>query len=289
MISGRTRFAGILAGPVQAGHSLSPAIHNAAFRALGLDWIYLGFGVESGRLAEAVKGLAAAGVRGLNVTMPHKIVALDLVDELTEQANLIGAINTIELSGGRLIGHNTDVTGLARFVSHDLGISLAGCKALVIGSGGSARAAVATLCGAGAGRVVVLARSAAAAEALRAVAGSTPFEAQVLDERAFARVAESEVVVHCTPVGQQLEEPVIPPEYISKQAVVVDLVYRPPVTPLISAARARGAVAHSGLGMLVNQAALAFEIWTGLSAPMEAMSAAALRELSKPAADSEPS
>lgn len=284
LITGRTRITGILAGPEQAGHSLSPAIHNAAFNALEMDWAYLPFGVDPDRLALAVRGLVAAGVRGMNVTMPHKMAAMKVVDVLTDQARLIGALNTIEVRNGELIGHNTDGEGLARFIHKDLGVDLNGCCALVIGSGGSARATVAALASAGVARIRVLARREVAAESLRPVAGGTPFESAALKGDVATWVSSSDVIVHATPVGQQMEEPVIPTDHISSGAVVVDLVYKPPVTPLIQAARERGAVAHSGLGMLLNQAALAFEIWTGTQPPMQAMSAAALLELARPPA-----
>lgn len=283
LITGQTRITGILAGPEQAGHSLSPAIHNAAFRELNLDWVYLPFGVDPLSLPVAIKGLVAAGVRGMNVTMPHKMAAMKVVDALTDQAKLIGALNTIEVRNGELIGHNTDGDGLARFIHKDLGVDLNGCSALVIGSGGSARATVAALASAGVARIRVLARQEIAAELLRPVAGETPFESAALEGNLAGRwVGEADVIVHATPVGQQMEEPVIPTDHISGGAVVVDLIYKPPITPLIQAARERGAVAHSGLGMLLNQAALAFEIWTGTQPPMEAMSAAALMELAKP-------
>lgn len=284
LITGQTRITGILAGPEQAGHSLSPAIHNAAFRELELDWVYLPFGVQPESLAVAIKGLVAAGVRGMNVTMPHKMAAMRIVDSVTDQARLIGALNTIEVRNGELIGHNTDGDGLARYIHKDLGVDLGGCSALVIGSGGSARASVAALASAGVARIRVLARQEIAGERLRPVAGDTPFESAALTGDVGAWVSSSDVIVHCTPVGQQMQEPIIPTDYISSGAVVVDLVYKPPVTPLIQAARERGAVAHSGLGMLLNQAALAFEIWTGTQPPMQAMSAAALMELAKPSA-----
>lgn len=287
LISGKTKIAGILAGPDQAGHSISPAIHNAAFRELALNWVYLPFGVEPDSLAIAIRGLAAAGVRGMNVTMPHKVAAMEVVDSVTDQARLIGALNTIEVKGGELIGHNTDGVGLARFIRKDLGVNLDGCTALVIGSGGSARAAVTALASGAVAGIRVLARTAASAEALMPLAGGVPFEWARLDDRAAEWAAEAEVIIHTTPVGQQMEEPLIPAESISKDAVVIDLVYKPAITPLIAVARARGAIAHSGLGMLLNQAALAFEIWTGVQPSMEAMSAAALHELARPAGELE--
>lgn len=283
LISGHTKLTGILGSPEQVSLSLSPAIHNAAFKALEMDWAYLGFGTEPRVLPAAIRGLAAAGVRGMNVTMPHKMAAMQVMDSVTPVAGRIGAINTIEVRAGELIGHNTDAGGLIRFLRLDLGVNLEGRKALVIGSGGSARATVAGLASAGVSQVCVLARDPASAERLRLLAGEVAFESASLDQLAGDRVSEASVIINATPLGQMHEEPAIPPGSIRGDAVVIDLVYRPPVTPLIEAARARGAIAHSGLGMLLCQAALAFEIWTGAEAPMEAMSASALWELAKEA------
>lgn len=283
LISGHTKLTGILGGPEQVTLSLSPAIHNAAFKALEMDWVYVGFGTEAAVLPDAIRGLAAAGVRGMNVTMPHKVAAMEVMDSLTPLARRIGAINTIEVRAGKLVGHNTDAGGLIRFLQLDLGADLEGRKALVLGSGGSARATVAGLASAGVSHICVLARNPAAAEMLRPLAAEAAFESAIPDQNAGDWISGASVIVNATPLGQLREEPAIPPKSISADAVVIDLVYRPPLTPLIEAARARGAIAHSGLGMLLHQAALAFEIWTGAEAPMEAMSASALWELAKEA------
>lgn len=281
MISGSTQVAGLLGGIKQVKVSLSPAIHNAAFKDKGLDWVYVPFGTTEAGLGKAIRGLAEAGVLGMNVTMPHKVMAMEHMDELTPQAAAIGALNTIELSDGRLIGHNTDGVGLVRYIQHDLGLDLAGSRVLVVGSGGSARAVVAGMSAAGAQRIRVLARDVDKAKWLQRVAGKAAFEAGAIGEIPGEWVSDSTVIINATPVGQKREDPAISTDAISRHAVVVDLVYRPPVTPLIEAARAKGAIAHSGLGMLLHQAALAFEIWTGTEAPMDAMSAAALWEMAK--------
>lgn len=281
LISGRTHLTGILGGTEQVKLSLSPAIHNAAFNDLQMDWVYLPFGVEPEELESAIRGLAAAGVRGMNVTMPHKLAAMAVMDEVAPSAQRVGAVNTIEVRGGSLIGHNTDGGGLRRFLEYDLGLALRDCRALVIGTGGSARAAVAALGAAGVAHLCVLARDVARARELGELAGGVAFEAAGLAEDPQRWVSQARVLVNATPVGQRGEPPVIPVGAISPEAVLVDLVYRPRVTPLIEAVRARGAIAHSGLGMLLHQAALSFEIWTGLEAPMEAMSAAGLWELAK--------
>ena len=283
LISGQTRLTGILGGTEQVKLSLSPAIHNAAFKDLQMDWVYLPFGPAPENLEPAIRGLAASGVRGMNVTMPHKLPAMAVMDEIAPSAQGIGALNTIEVRDGRLIGHNTDGDGLIRFLEWDVGVSLAPANAVVIGTGGSARAAIAALGAAGVSHLCVLARDPARAEELRAVAGGVSFEAADLNDDPARWVEKAGVIINATPVGQANEPPVIPAEAISRDSVLVDLVYRPPVTPLIQAARKRGAIAHSGLGMLLHQAAISFEIWTGAEAPMEAMSAAALWELARTA------
>jgi shikimate dehydrogenase len=284
LISGKTHLTGILGGTEQVKLSLSPAIHNAAFKDLEMDWVYLPFGTAPENLETAIRGLAAAGVRGMNVTMPHKVPAMGVMDRIAPSARRVGALNTIEVRpGGDLIGHNTDGDGLLRFLDWDLGVSLQECHALVVGTGGSARAAVASLGAAGVAHLCVLARDLQKAEDLRAVAGNVIFEAAELFGDSAHWVSQADVVINATPVGQASEPPVIPVEALRPETVLVDLVYRPPVTPLIAAARAKGAVAHSGLGMLLHQAALSFEIWTGVEAPLEAMSAAGLWELAKTA------
>ena len=284
LISGKTHLTGILGGTEQVKLSLSPAIHNAAFKDLEMDWVYLPFGTEPENLEAAIRGLAAAGVRGMNVTMPHKVPAMGVMDRIAPSARRVGALNTIEVRpGGELVGHNTDGDGLLRFLDWDLGVSLQECHALVVGTGGSARAAVASLGAAGVAHLCVLARDLEKAEDLRAVAGNVIFEAAELSGDPAHWVSQANVVINATPVGQANEPPVIPVEALRPETVLVDLVYRPPITPLIAAARAKGAVAHSGLGMLLHQAALSFEIWTGVEAPLEAMSAAGLWELAKTA------
>lgn len=281
LISGRTRLAGILGGPEQVKLSLSPAIHNAAFQDLDMDWAYLPFGSSPADLPRAIRGLADAGVRGMNVTMPHKLAALDAMDEVAPSAMRVGAVNTIEVRGERLIGHNTDGDGLVRFLRWDLGVELCGANVVLVGAGGSARAAAAALAAAGVGHLCVLARDPSRAIALQHLCGSTPFVAEDLAGPVSARVENAAVVINATPAGQKGEPPVIPVQALRPGALLVDLVYRPPVTPLIKAARAAGAAAHSGLGMLLHQAALSFEIWTGVQPSLEVMSAAAAWELAR--------
>jgi shikimate dehydrogenase len=264
------RVAGVIGDPV--AHSLSPAIHNAAFAATGLDWIYVAFAVPRGRAADALRGVRALDLAGLNVTMPHKEDVARACDELTEHARVLRSVNTVSrLSDGRLLGESTDGEGLVRALHAD-GVELAGAGVLLVGAGGAARAVALGLVHLGGAQVSVWARR---PEAAAAVASLDAREIRVVAAADLAAaVARADIVVHATPVGMQGELPPIPTGGLHEGQVVVDLIYHPAQTPLLAAATAAGARAINGLGMLVHQAALAFERWTGVAAPVDVMRAA---------------
>ena len=251
---------GVVGWPV--GHSASPAIHAAAFEALGIPATYLRLPVPPGRAAGAVEGLRALGARGANVTAPHKTAIAGLCDRLEASSRVAGSVNTLVIEDGSVIGHDTDAEGLRLFLEADASVALSGVAALVLGSGGAARACAVAL-SRRAGRLVVAARDARAGAE---VAGLFEGPAVVVP---FAEAAEQEdahLVLNATPLGWRDERvPIIP----RAGQVVVDLVYRE--TPLLRSARAAGAVGHDGRGMLLRQAALSFRLWTGLEAPLEAM------------------
>lgn len=268
-----TSIVGIVGGIDQVRGSLSPAIHNAAFEALGMDWAYLRFGMD-GDVGPVVRGLLESGVRGLNVTLPHKVGVIPALDDLADSAKAALSVNTIASSAGRLVGHNTDGDGLLRFIERDLGRTTAGARWLVLGAGGAARGVVAAAARAKAGSIKVLARDPRRAQELSDICSGTPF---TTDDLSGAHIPdETDLVINATPLGQRGEMPPILLEGLTSKMVIIDLVYKPPVTPLMKAAREAGAMAHSGLGMLLHQAAIAFEIWTGTPAPMNPMSAAAV-------------
>lgn len=268
-----TSIVGIVGGIDQVRDSLSPAIHNAAFEALAMDWAYLRFGMD-GDVGPVVRGLLESGVRGLNVTLPHKVRVIAALDELADSARAAGSVNTIASSAGRLVGHNTDGDGLLRFIERDLGREPSGARWLILGAGGAARGVVAAAARAKARSIRVLARDRIKAQELSAICPGVPFTA---DDMSGAHIQdETDLVINATPLGQRGEMPPILLEGLTSQMVIIDLVYKPPVTPLMKAAREAGAIAHSGLGMLLHQAAIAFEIWTGTPAPMNPMSAAAV-------------
>lgn len=251
---------GVVGWPV--AHSASPAIHSAAFEALGIPAIYLRFPVPAGLAPRALEALRVLGARGANVTAPHKTSIARLCDRLEPSADAAGSVNTLVIEDGAVVGHDTDAEGLLWFLERDAALDLSGRTALVLGSGGAARACAVALSGR-AGRLVVAARDAAAgaevADLFEGPVGVVPF-AEAGDESGV------HLILNATPLGWRDE--VVPVAPRGGQ-VVVDLVYRE--TPLLRRARAAGAVAHDGRGMLLRQAALSFHLWTGLRAPREEM------------------
>lgn len=260
-------------------HSLSPAIHNAAFAETGLDWCCVALPVPAGRALDALIGIRALGLRGASVTMPHKAAVIDGLDDVSHTARTLGSVNCIVAEdGARLRGENTDGDGFVRGLAEDFGISPQGRSCAVLGAGGAARAVVHALAAAGAAEVVVLNRTAARAREAAQLAGSVGRVGTPADLEGV------EVVVNATPVGMAglvgagpLEDGELPldPGLLGPGQVVAELVYHPPSTPLMGAAAARGARTANGVSMLVQQAAVAFELWTGHEAPVQAMRSAA--------------
>ena len=278
-IRGTTRVVAILGDPVE--HSLSPAMHNAAFAALGLDYVYVALRVRPADLKQAIHGVRAFGFAGLNVTVPHKEAIVPLLDGLSPTARAIGAVNTVVRRGDRLEGENTDGTGFLRAVSK-LGFRGRGKHAVLLGAGGSARAVAWALGGAGISRLTILNRSSKPAAALAAHARRScdaSIVVSTLDSNGRAELLEdADIIVNCTSLG--LDGRTAPPVEIAatpRHCLFYDLVYRSGPTPLVRAARRHGRRAENGLGMLVEQAALAFQAWTGRAAPVATMKRALAR------------
>lgn len=272
-IGGSTRVAGVIGTPIR--HSLSPVLHNAAFRALDLDWVFLAFEVAAGEGAAAVTAMRTLGIEGLSVTMPHKADVIPALDKLSPTAERLGAVNTITQQGGRLLGESTDGPGFLDALRLDEGFDPAGTRAVVLGAGGAARAVVLALAEAGACEVVVVNRTAARAEEAVQLAGGVGRAGEAAD------AGDTDLVVNATSVGMGDGRSPIDVELLSAGQLVVDLVYHPAVTPLVAGARAQGATAVNGLGMLIHQAAHAFRHWTGQEPPLPAMSAAALASMAR--------
>lgn len=258
-------------------HSRSPAIHNAGFRAVGLDWVYVAFEVAPGSAPAALQAMRVLGLGGLSVTMPHKDDAAASVDVLTPSAEALAAVNCVaQGDDGRLVGHNTDGEGFLRSLEEAVSFGPAGRRCLVAGAGGAARAVVLALAAGGASEVTVANRTPERGEQAAALAGGAGRVVDPADDRAFAEAtAHAELVVNATPVGMggvggDVAWPV-PVSALHPGQVVADLVYQPRRTALLVAAAAQGAATVDGLGMLVHQAALAFEIWTGVPAPLPAL------------------
>lgn len=278
MITGSTRLVGVMGWPVE--HSRSPAMHNAAFAALGLDWAYLPLPVPPWGVADAVAGLRALGFKGANVTVPHKQAVIRRMDLLTPASRAVGAVNTIVVNeDGDLLGDTTDGYGFLRDLA-DHGLSHPQ-RAVVIGSGGAARSVVYALAEAGSA-VTVVARDTGSAGALcEAIAQVTPQGASQLQVAAFpsalAHVApDADLLVNATSLGLHEDEalPWDPAVHFCPGQAAYDLVYNRD-TEFLRQAREQGARAIAGLGMLVHQGAASFELWTGMAAPVEVMRRAA--------------
>jgi shikimate dehydrogenase len=268
--TGTTAVVAVIGDPVE--HSLSPVIHNAAFAALGLDWVYVALPVPTGRAAEAVAALPALGLRGINVTMPHKADAARACGALSAVARRLGVVNTVAVRpDGTCWGTSTDGEGFVRSL-HDAGVDPSGREAVVLGAGGAARAVVLALAGAGATVTVAARRPQAAAELAELAGGG----AAIALADAAGHAAGCDLVVNATPVGMAGDGGlVLDPAVLPAHAVVADLVYHPLETPLLAAARACGLTVVDGLGMLVHQAALAQVEWTGVEPPVAVMREAA--------------
>jgi shikimate dehydrogenase len=263
---------GVIGDPVS--HSLSPLLHNAAFDALGLDWVSVGLPVPAGSAPVAMAGARALGIAGLSVTMPHKSVVAGLVDDRSPLAERLGAVNCVLRRQDRLIGDNTDGAGFVASLQRGAGFDPRGRSCLVVGAGGAARAVILALAEAGASEVVVVNRTRERGLVAAQLAGAVGRTGEP------AEASTMELVVDATPVGMAAAPgepgvPVVDPSLLHGGQLVADLVYRPLVTPWLQAAADRGASVIGGLGMLVHQAAVQIELWTGHRAPVAAMWSAA--------------
>ncbi|HRW37514.1 MAG: shikimate dehydrogenase [Acidimicrobiales bacterium] len=270
-LRGTTRVAAVIGSPIS--HSRSPSIVNAAFAAAGLDWAFVAFDVGAGRAEAAVAAMRSLGLGGLSVTMPHKEAVLPALDRVSDAAVALRAVNCIAWEGDELVGHNTDGDGLLRSLRLDAGVEVDGRRCAVLGAGGAARSVVRALAIGGAERVAVVNRTEARAREAAALGGAVAEVAEV------AVVAEADLVVNATSVGMGERGPdapsPVPEGLLHDGQVVVDLVYTPLETALLRQAERAGARGIDGLGMLVHQAALAVERWTGVAPDVAAMRDAA--------------
>ena len=273
MITGTTKLLGVIGAPV--GHSLSPVIQNAALHDAGLDYVYAALPVRADALPSAVYGLRDAGIAGFNVTIPFKTEIIPLLDDLSEDARRIRAVNTVVIADGGMVGHNTDVVGfLAGFAERE--IVLTGKKAVLIGAGGAARAALWGLLRSNVSSVVIGVRNVAKGAALATdFAADGDVRAYHFDDSAFAAALRfADIVVQTTPMGMTPHTEEMPPvdmAALNPSAVVYDLIYTPAETRFLREARARGCETINGETMLAAQGAEAFRLWTGVRPDMELM------------------
>jgi shikimate dehydrogenase len=287
-INATTRYCAVLGHPIK--HSASPAMQNAALGALGLNWRYLAFDVRPDQLHRAISGARAMHFLGLNLTVPHKLLALEMVDALDADARQWGAVNTIRFEGKtdagdwlplrewseppaeiRSHGFNTDADAIVRAVGEDLGLGLAGARVLLLGAGGAGRTAALKLAAAGVGEMYLVNRTRAKAEAVAA---------EIRDRSPGVKLTVGypagpvELLLNATSLGLAESDPLPLDESrfeLKRARAVYDMIYRPAETPLLRRARAAGTRVANGLSMLLYQGAKSLEIWTGQTAPMQIM------------------
>jgi shikimate dehydrogenase len=283
MIKPGTKLCGVIGDPVL--HTLSPAMHNAAIAELGIDYAYLAFHVKTPGLGAAVEGIRALGIRGLNVTIPHKVAVAQFLDELDPLARDIGAVNTIVNDEGKLKGYNTDAAGFLQSLQAT-GFELKGKKVVLLGAGGAARAMGFALAQAGS-EITILNRKRTLSQAmvlsanLERISSSEVTALELNTVNLKAVLAEADLLVNATSAGMEpdAEETPVPTDLLKPGMTVFDVVYAPLETRLLREAASKGCQVVSGLEMLVRQAALAFKLWTGEDAPLEVMREAAMSSL----------
>jgi shikimate dehydrogenase len=269
--SPQATVAAVIGWPIS--QSLSPVIHNAAFRHHGDNWSYVAYPIEPGDAGSAIAAMRGGGLQGLNVTMPHKDAVADLVDELDESAESIHAVNTVvRMSDGRLRGYSTDGEGLLRAIRINANWDPAGKKVCVLGAGGAARSAIDAFTRAGVASIFVVNRT--VEKATQAIG-----ESKVAVVGSQRNIDECDIVFNATSVGMGTDESLVSPELLHEGQLVIDAVYHPLETRLLRDAKSRGATVLDGLWMLIHQACVAQALWLGREPDYQVMRNAAVREL----------
>ena len=281
MISAETKLFALIGDPVR--WSLSPVMYNAAFKALGLDCAYVALRVPREMLADAIAGVRALGIVGLNVTHPHKTGILDMLDELDESASSVGAVNTVKNDRGRLIGFNTDGLGAVEALKQKVG-GFKGSRVLLLGAGGAARAIAFSLAKEGVGLTIAnrtVAKARELASTIEEKLGARVLVSKLERAELLGAIKRSDILINATTVGMSpaSDRTLVTAGMMHRGLVVFDIVYEPLRTKLLREAKQAGAKTIDGLGMLVNQGAMAFEILAGKRAPIEVMEEAAKRRL----------
>lgn len=270
---------GLFGRPV--GHSLSPVMHNTAFEHNQLPYAYAAFQVDDHQIKEAVEAIRALGMRGVNVTIPHKIAVIPYLDKIDPLAERIGAVNTIVNEDGTLIGYNTDGTGYVRSLLEETGINPTEQVVTLLGAGGAARAVACTLVERGVKEIRIVNRSLERAEMLAMALGSQIPVRVYSFSQAEQAILDSTLLINTTSIGMypHIHEMPVDKECLRADLIVSDLIYNPLETKLLQHAKAIGATHHSGVGMFINQGGLAYELWTGEAAPTDKMREIVLQHL----------
>lgn len=276
MFTGKTINMGVIGNPI--AHSLSPAMQNAGIQAAGLDYAYIAMPVLNENLRAAVEGLKALGFRGFNVTIPHKQAIMDYLDEIDEDAKIIGAVNAVKNENGYLTGYNTDVTGFVDGMKQQ-GFSPSGKNAVLLGAGGAARAIIWGLIKEKVSTLTIGVRNVVKVQPV-ANYFSRYMRIEVLDWHSpefAAQLSRAQLLINSTPLGMTPNTESMPPvdwEKVSPDAFVYDIIYTPAETLFLKTAREHGCQTLNGEAMLVGQGAEAFRLWTGLTLPQAPMAAA---------------
>ncbi|RFU71653.1 shikimate dehydrogenase [Peribacillus saganii] len=255
---------GVIGDPIR--HSMSPDIHNDAFARNGIDACYLHFHVKANQLEEAVKGMKAIGVEGFNVTVPHKTAILPLLDEVDEMALAMGAVNTVKKVNGRYIGYNTDGAGFVTALHDKIGRELTSLKTIMIGAGGAARGIYYALSREGLAKIDICNRTIENAEHLIADCPYHNVSEALSIKEAELRLGKYDLIIQTTSIGMSpnVDSSPLKLDLLSEDAFVSDIIYNPLETKIMKTAREKGAAVQNGVDMFVCQAALAFQIWTGI-------------------------
>jgi len=280
-ISGKTKLVGVMGDPIE--HSVSPAMHNMAFNAMELDYVYVPFKVKKADLTKAVQAVRALNIRGLNVTIPHKVEIIPLLDDIDSLAREIGAVNVLVNNDGILKGYNTDAEGFLH-VLLEHGVEPEGQNVVILGAGGAARAIAFTLAGRGANLIILNRTPANAAKCAADVSNATgqTVEVLALDAKNLSDAMDrGHILVNTTSVGMfpEKNDALVSSNLIRPHFIVADIVYNPYKTRLLAEAEKAGARTINGLEMLIWQGALAFEKWTGKKAPLNVMRKGATQAL----------
>lgn len=279
-VDSHTVLYSVIGDPIR--HSKSPIMMNRAFRERGINGIYTAFHITADRLGDFVAGVRAMGIRGVNVTIPHKLDIMPLLDEIDESAQVIGAVNTIVNTDGHLKGYNTDGIGYVRSLKEEAKPDLAGSHVLIIGAGGATRGILYALAREGVASITISNRTVARAEELaEAFRGLVPVIRAIGQDELQAACGNSDIIINTTSLGMfpNVEDTPIDSSWLKPDSVASDLIYNPLTTRFLEEARDRGCRIHGGLGMFIYQGAYAFEYWTGQPAPVEAMRETVLEAL----------